>query len=190
MKHHLTPPELKLTAILFGLTIFLYGCSSSYTVSSAGKPTFDYGYREMNQELNGWHVAIEMKDGREISAREVKISEDSLLLVDAYSDSTFSIMTDEVSTVSHTSSLVGAAEGFGFGFIPGAAFGFVVGSTPDAQRFAGSTIAPALAGVFGSATGVIGGLVGLIVGHTYKYHFMNSSDNSKRGITDSLQNRK
>ena len=182
MKHHLCPPELKLTTILFGLAIFLCGCSSSYSVSSTGMPDAEYSYREMNEELKGHDVRIELKDGGEISAKEVKISDDSVSWVDAHSDSTFSIVTAKVKTVARKNHWVGGAEGFGFGFIPGAAIGFALGSTKSAQSFAGSSIAPALAGLFGSATGVIGGIVGLIIGHSYNYDLPMPEQ------SDSLQN--
>ncbi len=178
MKHHLCRPDLNLITMLFGLAIFLCGCSSSYTVSSAGKPNSEYSYQEMNEELTGRDVNIELKDGRDISAKEVIISEDSVSWVDAHSDSMFSIITAEVKTVARKNPWVGGAKGFGIGFIPGAVLGFAAGSSLN-RDFGGSGAAPALAVVFGSATGVIGGLVGLIVGHKYEYHLVNRADSTK-----------
>ena len=37
-----------------------------------------FTYREMNEELNGRRVRIELTDGRDISAKEVEISGDSV----------------------------------------------------------------------------------------------------------------
>ena len=77
---------MKLITVLFGLAIFLCGCSSSYLVSSTGKPDAKYSYREMNEELKGQDVKIEMKDGSDISAKDVKISNDSVSWVDQETD--------------------------------------------------------------------------------------------------------
>jgi major membrane immunogen (membrane-anchored lipoprotein) len=67
MNRHLCPLELKLITLVFGLAILLTGCSSSYTVSSTGRPNAEYSYAEMNEELTGRDVIIELKDGRETS---------------------------------------------------------------------------------------------------------------------------
>jgi hypothetical protein len=71
MRHHVWPPGLRFTTMLLGLAIPFCGCSSSYSVSSAGKPDAEYSYREMNEVVNGRGVTIEVTDNGEISAEEV-----------------------------------------------------------------------------------------------------------------------
>src|ERR1700741_4229635 len=127
MNQHLFTCEVRLFAILLGLGVFLWGCSSSYTVSSAGNPNSEYSYQVMNQKLRGRDVRIELKDGRTISAKEVNLSYGSASGFDTQSDSTFSIPTNDINTIKYHNHWVGGAEGFGIGFIPGAVYGLAVG---------------------------------------------------------------
>ena len=125
MKHHFRPSELKLTPILVGLAICLYGCSSSYTVSSVGKPNSEYSYQEMNQELNGRHVGIELEDGRWISAEEVMVSNDSLSWLDEGATEKSTIATRHVRKVAFKNRFLGALEGIGFCSVGGLLWGIV-----------------------------------------------------------------
>ena len=186
MKHHLCPPELKLTAILFGLAIFLCGCSSSYLVSSTGKPDAEYSYQEMNEELKGQDVKIELKDGREISAKEVKISDDSVSWVDQRTDEESKAGIREINKIVMKSHWTGALEGLGFGLAGGGGLGALVGQLAVGNDGEWGTGAGAAVGlILGGGAGTIVGLItGLIVGHSYNYVFPTTEQ------SDSLQNGK
>ena len=175
MKHHLCPPELKLTTILFGLAIFLCGCSSSYSVrSTAVRGAYTYG--EMNEELKGRHVKIELKDGKDISAKEVKISDDSVSWVDQQTDeeSKASIrQLDKIVMKNHLQKnhFLGSLEGLGFGLVAGGGLGALLGGLAGGEIGAG--IPMWFVGlVYGvPAGGGIGLITGLIIGHSYNYEF-------------------
>ncbi len=184
MKHHFRPPELKLTTILVGLAICLYGCSSSYTVSSAGKPNSEYTYREMNEELQGRDAKIELKDGRVMSAKEIKISDGSVSWVDRRTDEESKTSIREINKITIKRSSKGALEGFGFGVLIGGGLGAIIlGSTDNGKLGSGAGVAIGL--IVGGGAGIIGGLTtGLIVGHSDNYEFLPTAQ------SDSLQNGK
>ena len=186
MKHHYRPPELKLTAILVGLAICLYGCSTSYTVSSAGKPDTEYAYQEMNQELNGRHVTIEMKNGSELSAAEVTISNDSVSWINAGTADRSTSVARSVKRIAFKNHLIGALEGLGFGLIGGGGLGALVGNALDrGGGDFGSGFGAAVGFIIGGGAGVfLGTLTGAGIGHSYNYEFTMTEQ------SDSLQNGK
>ena len=178
MKHCLRLPELKLTAMLFGLAIFLCGCSSTYSVSSTGKPDAEYSYRAMNKELKGQDVKIELKDGGEISATEVIVSNDSVAWLDASTTEKSRVATQRIKRIVFKNHFVGGLEGFGFGAV-GAGTGLTL-AFPVRPNSAGiPSYAPAVAG--GVLGGGIGFITGLIIGHSYNYEFpaTEQSDSSQ-----------
>ena len=186
MKHHFRPPELKLTAILVALTICLFGCSSSYKVSSAGRPNAKYSYREMNEELEGQRVKIELKDGEVISAKDVKISEDSVSWVDNHTNRKSKASIQKLDRIVMNNHLLGSLEGLGFGLLGGGGLGAVVGQLAVGNETEWGTGAGAAIGfILGGGAGIIIGFpTGLIIGHTYHYEFPMTEQ------SDSLQNGK
>ena len=186
MTHHLCPPELTLTTILIGFAICLTGCSSSYTISSAGRPHSEYGFQEMNEELHGRHVTIDLKDRMDISAKEVNISDDSVSWVDASTADKTKIATWQLRRISFKNHFVGGMEGLGFGLVGVGGVGALVGQMAvgnDGEWGSGAGAAVGL--VLGGGAGSIGGLItGLIVGHSYNYEFPTTAQ------SDSLQKEK
>lgn len=118
MKQYLFSPELILTTILFGLTIILCGCSSSHSVRSTTLRG-SYTYAEMNGELKGQHVKIELKDGGNIFAKEVKLSNDSLSWVDQWTEEKSRTSIRQVNKIVNKNHILGFLEGLGFGLIGG-----------------------------------------------------------------------
>jgi len=166
------------------LLINLCGCSSSYLVSSTGIPDAEYSYQEMNEELNGQDVKIELKDGREISAKEVTISDDSISWVDQRTSEESKAGIREIKKIVTKSYSMGALECTGFGIVGGGGLGALIGNSLDDGGL-GSGFGAAVGSIFGGGTGIIVGLItGLIVGHSYNYEFPTSEQ------SDSLQNGK
>lgn len=186
MKHHLWPPELKFFTMLFGLAISCGGCSSSYSVSSEGKPNSEYSYREVNKELNGEHVTIALKDGRDIFAKEVKISDDSLSWVDKRTDEESHASTRDINKIVVKGHWTGALEGLGIGLLGGGGLGALVGQVAVGNEGEWGTGAGAAMGfILGGGAGIISGFTtGLIIGHSYNYEFSTTHQR------DSLQNGK
>lgn len=182
MKRHLCPPELKLATILFCLAICLCGCSSSYTVSSGSKPNSEYSYQEMNEELTGRHVTIELKDGREISAEEVTISKDSVSWLDASTAEKSKVVSRRLERIFFKNHFVGGLEGLGIVtpvvFVGSWALG---GFSSEGIGGSDGWALPAALGLIG---GGIGAITGGIIGHSYNYEFPSTEQ------SDSLQNGK
>ena len=186
MKHHLCPPELNLVTILFSLAIFLCGCSSSYLVSPTGKPYADYSYQEMNEELKGQEVKIKLMDGRDISAKDVKISDDSLLWVNQETDEESKASIQDIYKIVMGSHGIGALEGAGFGLVGGAGLGALFGQIQTGNDTEWGTGGGAAIGlILGGGIGIIvGPITGAIIGHSYNYEFLTTEQ------SDSLQDGK
>ncbi len=185
MKHHLCPPELKLATILFGLAICLCSCSSSYTVRSTSERGA-YTYGEINEELKGRHAKIELRDGKEIFAKEVRISDDSVSWLDARTDKQSGANIGQLNKIVIKNYLLGGLEGLGFGVVGGGGVGALVGQVTVGNDGDWGTGAGAVVGlILGGGTGTIVGLItGLIIGHSYNYEFPSTEQ------SDSLQNGK
>lgn len=184
MKHHLCRPGLEPTAILLGLAIFFSSCSSSYTVSSAGKPNAEYSYREINEELKGRDAKIKLKDGGVISGRDVRVSEDSLSWVDKLTGRESKTNIRQLNNIVTKNHLLGFLEGVGFGLVGAGGLGALVGQVVVGNNGEWGTGAGAAMGfILGGGAGIILGFpTGLITGHSYNYKFLSTTQ------SDSLQN--
>ena len=164
------------------LAIRICGCSSSHTVGSGGKPNSEYGYGEMNEELAGRDVIIELRDGREVSSEVVTISDDSVSWLHANIADKSRVATRQVKRIVIKNHLVGALEGVGI--VSPAVF---VGSW-SLSGFSSKGIGGSEGWALPAALGLIGGGIGLITGaitgHSYEYEF------SATVQSDSLQNGK
>jgi len=176
---------MKLITILFSLAIFLCGCSSSYLVSSTGKPDADYSYQEMNEELKGEDVKIELKDGMNIFAKDVKISDDSMSWVNQETDEESRASLLDINKIIMKSHGTGALEGTGFGLVGGGGLGALVGQIIVGNHGAWGTGAGVFFGsIIGGGIGIIvGPITGLIIGHSYNYEFQTTeqNDSSQKG---------
>ena len=184
MKYHVCPPTLKQTTILFSLAIFLCGCSTSYLVSSNGRPDAEYSYRDMNEKLHGRDVKIELKDGREISAKEVRISEDFVTWIDRRTDEKSKASIRQLDKLVMKNHFLASLEGLGFGLIGGVGvFAVLLGINGRGGHESEVGILPAFM-ILGGAGGGIGLITGTIIGHRFYYEFPATEQR------DSLQNRK
>ncbi len=186
MKRHLFPPVFKPVAILFGLAMFSCGCSSSYSVSSTGMPDSEYSYRELNEELKGQRVKIELSDREEILATEVHISDDSVSWVSAGTGKESKSGIGQIKTIVNKNHLVGFLEGLGFGVVGGGGLGALIGnSLDDGGGDFGSGFGAAVGLILGGGTGIlVGSITGGVIGHSNNYEFPMTEQ------SDSLQNGK
>ncbi|MFN0158916.1 MAG: hypothetical protein ACKVRP_12700 [Bacteroidota bacterium] len=160
---------------LLATTIFvLNGCGTSYMVTPLpGKG--DYSYDQLNYEFIEKHAVIDLKDGREISAKQIVVKADSLYWADRASSEHYAVAVNEVRRISRTNHLIGALKGLGFGVL-GAAFVLATNTSVgvDDSGFGfvvvGTLVSPPL-----------GLIVGAIVGHPYEYSFpIDSTDTTNK----------
>jgi len=136
----------------------------------------------MNGELNGRHVIIEMKDGRELPAEEVTISNDSVLWVNASTAEKSSSVARSVKRIMFKNHLVGGAEGLGI--ICPVVFVGSWGAGGFSREGIGGSDGWELPATLGLIGGGIGMITGAIIGHSYNYEFPSTEQ------SDSLQNGK
>jgi hypothetical protein len=139
----------------------------------------------MNEELKGQDVKIELKDGRDISAKDVEIANDSVSWIDQETYQTFKTSILEINKIVITSSSIGALEGAGFGLVGGAGLGALFGQIHYGNDTEWGTGGGAIVGlVLGGGTGlIVGTITGAIIGHSYNYEFKTAeqSDSLKIG---------
>jgi len=144
----------------------------------------DYNYQEMNKELVGEDVKIEMKDGNEISATDVKIVNDSLSWTDEDTEKKSKTSLELIDKIVMKNHSIGGLEGFGFGLVGGA--GITVLTTKASYGKFALDPSSSYSEIFLSwgIAGIIGGTTGLFIGHKYKYEFQSTEQ------SDSLKKRK
>ena len=160
---------MKVIAILFGLAIFLRSCSSSYLVNSTGKPGAEYSYQEMNEKLKGLDVKIELKDERDISAKDFKMTSDSVSWVDQETNLESKASILEINKIVMESPSIGALEGAGFGLVVGGGVGLVWGISQENSEIPMGVVGPIIGGSIGL---IVGAITGAIIGHSYEYELL------------------
>ena len=170
MKHHMCPSKFKLTTILFSLAIFSCGCSSTYSVRSTDVEG-SYTYGKMNEELKGQEVKIELKDGRDITARDVTISDDSATWVDARAKEKSKASLRQINKIVNKKTFVGGLEWMGIGLAVGGALGATaLSGFPGTAESGSQTNSAGIVVGMGAGT-VLGFFTGMNVGHSYNYVF-------------------
>ena len=172
MNNHLCFAKLKITTMVFVFAIILGGCSSSYLVSSTGKPNADISYGEMNKELRGYYATVELKEGMKIFTNQIKITSDSVSLFDYDANTLYIIQVGKIKKIVVKSHLIGFLEGLGLGAIGGGIVGSVIGANDNHS----ATDGPIKLYLFliSTAGGAgLGSITGLILGHSYIYEFRN-----------------
>jgi len=185
MKRHLCSHKSKLAGIFLTLSIFLSGCSSSYSVSSTGKPGAEYSHQEMNEELRGRHVTIELNNRKEVAAEDVMISNDTISWVDVRMAERSLSATRYVKRVVFKNHWIGLLEGLGIGLVGGGGLGALVGrdlSTPEGNF---KTYGAVIGFIVGGGAGLLGGAIaGAAIGHSRSFEFSSPEQ------SDSLQSEK
>jgi hypothetical protein len=181
MRHLFRVTELELTAILVGFAICLSGCSSSYTVSAAGKPNSEYSYQEVNEMFHGRHATVEMKNGEELSAEAVIVSNDTVSWLNGDTSEKSQSAIQLVKRISYNDHVVGGLEGLGITFP--VVFVGSWGLGGFSSKGIGGSDGAALPMALGLIGGGVGMITGAIIGHSYTYE-LHAAEQS-----DSLQNR-
>jgi len=160
--------------ILVVSLLFSIGCSSSHTIATEKleakpditvftKDSLEYEFLMDNYDIQG-DTLIGFGEQR-IGGRDERFHG--------------SIALADIKTVVDNNHWVGGLEGFVYGFIPGAVLGVVASVASQDNK---EVVFPWYAGAafFGAITGITGGIIGLIVGHSYEYQFVNSTNSTKK----------
>jgi hypothetical protein len=155
-----------LSSVLVASPLFLFGCSSSYLVSSS--PEGDPSFNTFNTDASDRRVVIVFHYGRELDALGIVASTDSTRFLNTATHSLTVVPTHTIKKVVFRSNGAGFVDGFLWGGGIGAVLGTVGAST-------GSSIpagfGPMVAVAAGASAGLICGLIGLGIGHSYEYRF-------------------
>ncbi len=167
------------SCVLVGSLLFCIECSSSYMVSSSLGA--EESFSTFNADAEGRSGTIVFQDGRKLDAQNIIASPDSTLFLNGETGAITLVPTQTIRKVVLTSHGVGFLEGFGWGALVGSAIVLAI-YTGDS----GHTIELDPAGVIGfvllfggGAGGVIGGIPGLIMGHSNEYQFVSSAESTK-----------
>ncbi|HTP12269.1 MAG TPA: hypothetical protein VMM37_01525 [Bacteroidota bacterium] len=145
------------------ISVIYVGCSSSSAVSS-----FD-GF---NADAEGRDATIVFRDGRELDVQNVLALPDSTHFWNEKTHAVTVVPTHTIKNVVLTNHFVGFLEGVGFGAIGGVAAILAMGGGTSQEHGFGAgadVFTMILAGA--AAGGLIGGIPGVIIGHSYEYEF-------------------
>ena len=177
------PARYRSVRVLSGLLTFSIvhlGCSSSTIVSSSTNPegsstTFNVYAKDERAALVFGTARVVFQDGKQIDAQDVKAAPDSTSFLNVITGSSSVVPTHEIEKIVLTDRFIGFLEGAGLGLIGGAGTGLAVGAIIEGgggngwAKF-GLTVIGGLAGL------PIGGILGLVLGHSYEYKFVHESN--------------
>ncbi len=131
------------------LAVAFCGCSSSYAVRSTT-------YGEMNELFKGRYVTVELKDGKEIPSKEVRVYDDSVSWLDKRTGDESRASMEQLNkiVIVEKGHALGALEGLGLGAVGGGGLGLLLGYLNS--RSAGAEwrdIGSAIGLVFGAGAG-------------------------------------
>lgn len=171
---------MKGLVFVFVSATLLTGCMSSYVVSPLGGAD-SLSYQQFNDEVKANKVRIELTNGREMEGINLDIGNDSAHWVDPSSASTRGAVAGEIKTVVSKNHWLGGLNGFKYGFISGAvAVGALGGISGSSETFGHDLKVVGAAIIGGTVTGLIGGIVGLLVGQKNEYDFVSPKDSTKK----------
>ena len=167
------------SCFLVASLLFCIGCSSSYEVSSSSNidPSFD----TFNVDAYDRSATIVFQDGRELDARNIVASPDSTRFLNEKTDAITVVPTHTIKKVVFTNRGIGFLEGFAWGALIGAATVLAVSAASPSQghEFSGTEWTLFFMALGAGTGGVIGGIPGVIIGHSYEYQFVTSADTLK-----------
>lgn len=148
--------------------IIQMGCSSSSIVLS---------FETFNSDAQGRSATIIFQDGRKVDARNILAFPDSTHFVNEGTSAITVVPTHTMKKVVFINRGMGFLEGFGVGALIGSATVLALNAiSPSSGEFGGADYVILFALLGGGAGGVIGGIPGVIIGHTYEYNFVNASE--------------
>jgi hypothetical protein len=165
------------SCVLLVSLLFSIGCSSSYEVSSS--PTADSSLNAFNVEASERSGIIVFQDGRELNVSNIIASPDSTRFLNEKTGERTVVPTHTIRTVVITNHGVGLREGFGWGALVGTVTASALLAASGAEIDSDSVVWAVL--LFGGVPGgVVGGIWGVIAGHSYEYQFPASVDSTKK----------
>jgi hypothetical protein len=153
----------KVFTIFLYLLIIMMGCTSIHQLTYCS---------EIDNKNYGKSVLVELNSGETIRGDLTEIGIDSLASVESRLEKGI-LSSSEISAIYIKDHPMGALEGFGLGFIPGAISGGVLialtgGKDPAGDQLELDQIVGIVIIAWG-LTGIIGSGIGVAIGHTDKY---------------------
>jgi len=160
--------------ILLLLCITYCGCSTSYIVTPT-QGGGDYSYHDFNSEFSEKDAVIELKDGREMSAKQIQVKYDSKSWTESPSGTPYTVAANDVNAITKKNRLIGGLDGFGLGILAGGIyFGAVFFLNPGHEFKNANDAIPTL-----PLFPALGAVIGAAIGHGYEYRFRVDSTNAK-----------
>jgi len=157
----------------------LFGCGSTYQVRS--EPGAEESLNAFNIDAYDRSGTIALEDGREVDARNVRVTPDSTYFMGGKSRAAAVVPFRSVRTVVFKNHVIGFLEGFGIGAFLGAGVGLALGSSSKGGAHSGLEIdAAGIALIFGAAGALLGGVPGSLIGHSYEYQFVPSVGDARK----------
>lgn len=160
---------------------FSIGCSSSYLISSSS--TAEQSFDTFNVDAYGRSGTIVFQDGRKLDVQNIVAFADSIHFLNGTTGARSVVPRYTVKKIVFTNRGIGFLEGFGFGALVGAVSVLIlIAASPGQgrQEFGGADFALFLVAVGAGGGGVIGGIPGVIIGHSDEYQFETSADGTKK----------
>lgn len=156
---------MKIVSGVLVFCIIQMGCSSSYVVSSS--PNADLSFSTFNTDTEGGTGTVVFHDDREVEARNIVASPDSIRFLNAATDAMTVVPTHTVKRVVFKNRVIGFLEWAGIGAVVCGG----VGLSLSANNKNASGVGAAYAILGGPVGAVIGGVAGVVAGHNYRYEF-------------------
>jgi hypothetical protein len=174
-----TGTGMKTKGTSLGLAVYLFsiaGCGSSSIVSSSGHG--DRTFEAFNVDAYDRSGTISFNDGSELYARNIVVAADSTRFLIEETGEARAVSTQTVSNVIFKNHGIGFLEGFGIGLAAGSLAVLALSADSSPSREFGSDYLLFFMAVGGGAGGVLGGIPGVIIGHSYDYQFVAGQDSA------------
>jgi hypothetical protein len=155
------------------------GCSSSSVVSS---------FEAFNADAEGRSGTIVFQDGRKLDVHNILAFPDSTHFLNEGTSAVFVVPTRTIKNVVFTDRGIGFLEGFGFGALAGSLTVLAISAASPAKggEFSGVDYLLFFMLIGGGAGGVVGGIPGLIIGHSHEFQFVTSEESAGLSPDDTL----
>lgn len=155
---------MKIISGLLMSCLILGGCSSTSVVTS---------FEAFNAEAEGRNGTMEFRDGRKMDVHHVLAFADSTHFWNEGTGAATVVPTRTIRRVFFLNRFAGFLEGFGFGALGGGVAVLALSAAgPNTGEFAGADYVVLFTLLGAGAGGVIGGIPGVIIGHSEEYQFV------------------